>query len=385
MSLILNKPRVYETCLNLIKRRKFVDLLTERAKMNKLSEDVLTKLLDSHSETRSEDIDSSHSLKSNEIDMLIREYCGCNYSDDRKREEMIASWSKKYCGYEESFDSFIKNKYYDDEKFLMIHVRYLEKQLSKIEKQNQLLIDENRIIRVTVVNKNEAVIEEVIRLRIINENQNKEITRLVQENEQLKLINQLQKEEMKHQQKEEFELIKQQQKEILEAIKEQQQKEEFGNKITQLFEKITDLTLLSQKTLENTEKDKEGESKKNINTNSLEEMKIQNEPLTPIKIASDEIVLNDPSVLLQQGDLKLLRSWLKNDQDLKTCKFVLLYRSSRDGDTLKALYNSCGNNTPTISIMKTAFGKVIGGYTEATLNLVNGWKPDQNAFIYSLT
>ena len=79
----------------------------------------------------------------------------------------------------------------------------------------------------------------------------------------------------------------------------------------------------------------------------------------------------------------------KNERAIK--KFVqgkllsteLLYDSARDGDSIDAFKSKCYGQSPTLLIVKTDIGVILGGYA-TTQWKDNGPLPDYNSFVYSL-
>ncbi len=63
---------------------------------------------------------------------------------------------------------------------------------------------------------------------------------------------------------------------------------------------------------------------------------------------------------------------------------VLLYRASRDGFTTSAFHSKCDGKENTITIIKSNFDHVFGGYTSAKWSSGGHWIADSTAFIFSL-
>src|ERR1051325_1716629 len=65
-------------------------------------------------------------------------------------------------------------------------------------------------------------------------------------------------------------------------------------------------------------------------------------------------------------------------------KFNLLYRASRDGNTVKAFHKKCDNKGATIFIAKIQNSeKIIGGYNPLFWDSSNSWKSTNDSFIFS--
>ena len=74
MSIKLYKPMIEERCLLIIASRNFKDLLYQREKRNRLSEDIFLKLMEMHNETKERSVDQNQFLQSNEISTIIKDY-----------------------------------------------------------------------------------------------------------------------------------------------------------------------------------------------------------------------------------------------------------------------------------------------------------------------
>ena len=93
-------------------------------------------------------------------------------------------------------------------------------------------------------------------------------------------------------------------------------------------------------------------------------------------------------VLIDQIDMQNLKKWIpKPTQALSnsSLKLQLIYRGSRDGFGADIFHKKCDNITPNITVIKSEYGRVFGGYTVATWegNSIN--KNDSTAFLFSLT
>jgi hypothetical protein len=87
---------------------------------------------------------------------------------------------------------------------------------------------------------------------------------------------------------------------------------------------------------------------------------------------------------------------LKGEQQcfelIKLCEFSpsdkwsLLYRGTRDGFGADVFHSKCDSHSNTLTLVKAKESSYIfGGYTTIYWDSLSGWKPDQNAFIFSLT
>jgi len=77
-----------------------------------------------------------------------------------------------------------------------------------------------------------------------------------------------------------------------------------------------------------------------------------------------------------------LHNWLEeSDSD---GELSLLYRGSRDGFSSKDFHDKCDNKAPTLTIVKTTSGIIMGGYTNTDWMSTGGWKKANRAFLFLL-
>lgn len=65
-------------------------------------------------------------------------------------------------------------------------------------------------------------------------------------------------------------------------------------------------------------------------------------------------------------------------------KWKLLYRATRDGYGAQNFHDKCDNETNTLTVVKTNDAYIFGGYTEQAWDCSEGYKTDNDAFIFSL-
>ncbi|CAF0926348.1 unnamed protein product [Brachionus calyciflorus] len=65
-------------------------------------------------------------------------------------------------------------------------------------------------------------------------------------------------------------------------------------------------------------------------------------------------------------------------------KFKLVYRATHDGFSAASFHQKCDNISPTLTIIKTTNGEVLGGYTVQAWDSSSSKKCDPYAFIFSL-
>ena len=186
MSLKLKKPNIEERCIEIIASSYFRDLLYNREKRNKLSEDTFFKLMKIHYETKKNSKFPDKYLQSKEILIIVKDYAQQNFGDEKIRKEKFENYLKLLLiiNPDEDFENF--KEFYDDEsyhseKFLKVHLEFFQAHLLKIDKQNQLLIDENKGL------KEQHKIEST---QILQENKEikEKLERILSENEQLKSV-----------------------------------------------------------------------------------------------------------------------------------------------------------------------------------------------------
>src|SRR6202000_852265 len=96
------------------------------------------------------------------------------------------------------------------------------------------------------------------------------------------------------------------------------------------------------------------------------------------------------STLVKPEHIRIFSSWIdKKDSSYynkkkNPYKFNLLYRASRDGNTVAAFHNKCDNKGATITIAKVQNSeKIIGGYNPLFWDSSNSDKSTNDSFIFS--
>lgn len=88
------------------------------------------------------------------------------------------------------------------------------------------------------------------------------------------------------------------------------------------------------------------------------------------------------SDLINQNHFALFANWI--DRKHKYCKFILLYRASRDGKTAAAFHSKCDNRGATIVVVKIKNSEQIaGGYNPLSWDSNGKNKSTKNSFIFS--
>jgi len=141
--------------------------------------------------------------------------------------------------------------------------------------------------------------------------------------------------------------------------------------ISNLSEKVQTLT----KRVEILEKENEQLKQNNLVTELLNEFKMMKEAfLIPYTI--------DSKIITNYSQVNLIKSGIKNT-DNKVI-FKLLFRGTKDGQTVADFHKYCDGKPNTLSIMQTSKGYIFGGYNEKKWDSSSGCVADPNAFIFSL-
>ena len=101
---------------------------------------------------------------------------------------------------------------------------------------------------------------------------------------------------------------------------------------------------------------------------------------------NDEGSRCNESIILYNEQVEMLREWIKPNK-LAKVELSLIYRSSRDGFSASDFHRKCDNAGPTVTIIKSQFGKICGGYTSRswTTPAACGTFEDSKAFTFSIT
>ena len=90
----------------------------------------------------------------------------------------------------------------------------------------------------------------------------------------------------------------------------------------------------------------------------------------------------DSNIMEQSSHLNTIHQWLReegSDGDLK-----LIYRSSRDGLSNEMFHDKCDNMGPTLIVLETGEGHVVGGYSNTPWQSSGGYMTAGNAFLFAL-
>ena len=88
------------------------------------------------------------------------------------------------------------------------------------------------------------------------------------------------------------------------------------------------------------------------------------------------------STLASSKDIALIKEWIGG-----TIGFKLIFKATKDGFGAADFHKLCNGVAPLLIIIKTNFGKLIGGYTILSYNSTGGWIVDNSSkcFLFSLT
>ena len=139
----------------------------------------------------------------------------------------------------------------------------------------------------------------------------------------------------------------------------------------------------------------------NINSNQKNEINelkqwkesYKNEIEQIIENKKDEKSLKiiDSKIIKKKEEIDFLEKRLKKDEPIlqkRTIKYILLYRATRDGNSVDSFHKKCDDISGTLIVIKTNKGMRFGGYTEQIWNIDyrGEGKKDGNGigFCYSL-
>ena len=88
-------------------------------------------------------------------------------------------------------------------------------------------------------------------------------------------------------------------------------------------------------------------------------------------------------IVKDEKKINVLKNWI--DSSEKKLETELLYRLSKDGESIATFHQLCDNKGPTISIFEKTDGTVIGIYSPLSFDTsYNNFKQDMNTFIFNL-
>ena len=90
----------------------------------------------------------------------------------------------------------------------------------------------------------------------------------------------------------------------------------------------------------------------------------------------------DTNILKDSYSESILHGWLKEDN--VDGNFRLLYRLSRDGKDSQSFHSKCNNKGPTITIIETTDGHIVGGYSNVSWSSSGSYTAAEKAFLFIL-
>ena len=126
---------------------------------------------------------------------------------------------------------------------------------------------------------------------------------------------------------------------------------------------------------------------KNENNNFKEKInKIENDIKDLLQFKKDIMETNsisiDSNIINNNISYKKsLKNWINPNQSIK---LELLYRLTKDGDSISTFHNKCDNISPTLVLAESLDGYKFGGYTTCTWDIKGSEKKDGETFLFSL-
>ena len=93
------------------------------------------------------------------------------------------------------------------------------------------------------------------------------------------------------------------------------------------------------------------------------------------------IILNSNIIKNNETNKLSLKKWINSKKFIRA---ELLYKLSRDGDSIKEFHKKCDNKSPTLILIESLDGNKFGGYTKSTWD-GNIGKKDGETFLFSLS
>ena len=85
-------------------------------------------------------------------------------------------------------------------------------------------------------------------------------------------------------------------------------------------------------------------------------------------------------IIRDLNELSMLTNWISTNG---TVQFSVCYKASAHGDAPKAFRENCGGISPIVVLIETTDGFRFGGYTNVAFTDEDGYKEDENAFLFS--
>jgi len=113
-------------------------------------------------------------------------------------------------------------------------------------------------------------------------------------------------------------------------------------------------------------------------------LKKEKEERDKIENEKKEIINNnfsDSSIIENYEDKCMISNWIKPNTKIK---LELLFKASRDGDSIFTFNQKVAGKSPTLVIVKNTVGFIFGGFTSMEWNMNENYQNDYSAFIFSI-
>ena len=105
--------------------------------------------------------------------------------------------------------------------------------------------------------------------------------------------------------------------------------------------------------------------------------------LNKYKFNNSCLLSDDSKLITNISQINLIKAGIKNFDNSKKIKLNLLFRASRDGDTISAFHKLVDGISPTISLIQTKNNYIFGGFTEYAWDSSSGCVRTNNTFMFS--
>ena len=96
-------------------------------------------------------------------------------------------------------------------------------------------------------------------------------------------------------------------------------------------------------------------------------------------------IIIDSNIIKNKFELAQINNGVKHQLNKNIKKINLLYRCSRDGDSISSFHKNCDNHSNVLFLVETKENRKFGGFTSLHYSQSGGYSKDDNAFIFSLT
>ena len=156
------------------------------------------------------------------------------------------------------------------------------------------------------------------------------------------------------------------------------------NEINSINENITKCKILSEIKIKFSPSE-ENEVQNFIKTIKTFGQIIFNEISESIYYIVSNNILIDSNIIKNKCELAQINDGIKHQLNKNIKKINLLYRCSRDGDSISSFHKNCDNHSNLLFLIETKENRKFGGFTSLRYSQKGGYSRDDNAFIFSLT